>query len=82
MIIISQNKDKTTESLEFIIKERKTCKNIFIDKDTYQKFKNITQKTDDRYLSEKELKGIGELIGKDITKAIYSIVELKSNSIF
>lgn len=82
MLIVSQNKDKTTESLEFIIEERKTCKSIFIDKDTYQKFKKVTQKTDDRYLNEKELKGLGELIGKDMTKPIYSIIEIKTNSIF
>lgn len=74
MLIISQYKDKTTESLELTIKEAETCKSIFIDKASYEKFKKITQKKEDNTLTVKELKGLGELLGKDMTKKVYTIV--------
>ena len=75
MIIISQYKDKITQTIEFSIKQKQTCRSVFIDKDSYEKFKKITQKKDDGYLSLKELKGIGELLGKEMTKQVYTITE-------
>lgn len=75
MLIVSQYKDKITESLELTIKEIVTCKSVFIDKASYEKFKKITQKKDDNKFSIKELKGLGELIGKNTTKNAYTIVE-------
>lgn len=77
MLIVSQYKDKTTECLEFIIKEITTCKSVFIDKASYEKFKKITQKKDDGRISIKELKGLGELMEKNMTKQVYTIIERK-----
>lgn len=82
MVIVSQYKDKTTESLEFIIKDVTTCKNVFIDIATYQKFKKIIQKKDDGYLSIEELKGIGELMEKNMTKQVYMFIERKTHENF
>lgn len=83
MIIVSQHKDKTTQSLEFSIRERESCKSIFIDKETWQKFKKITQRTgNDNQISLKELKGIGELLEKSTTRYLYEIVEVKRNRVF
>lgn len=81
MIIVSQDRKKITESLEFQVDEKTTCKNIFIDEKTWQKFKKITNKTDN-YCSLKELKGLGELIEKDIIKQIYEIKEIENNRVF
>lgn len=81
MITVSQRKNMTTESLSFAIIERQTCKNVLIDKETYRKFKDITQMPGDE-LKTKELKGLGEMLGKQLTKFVYLIVESKSNLLF
>ena len=55
MLIISQRKDKTTESMQLEIRKRETCKSIFIDKEAYQKYKKIANKKDDKHISIAEL---------------------------
>lgn len=83
MIIVSQMNNGITESLEFEIIERKTTKNEIIPKEIWDKFKKITQKSDeDNTMSLKELKGIGELLGKDMTRTVYMVVEIKSGRNF
>ena len=64
MLIISQNRYKTTECMELEIKKRKTCKSVFIDKASFQKFKRITNKKDDEYISIEELKRFRGIDGK------------------
>lgn len=81
MIIISQDEIKITESLELNVKEVKTCKNILIPRDEYKKFQKITQKNGN-WISEKELKGLGEFLGQETTKSVYAITEIKTNRIF
>lgn len=81
MLIVSQNGDKTTESLEFDIKEIETCRNIFIDEASWQKFKRITQKEND-ITNLKEMKGLEEFLGHGVRKTIYSIIEVKTKRIF
>lgn len=81
MIIISQNESQTTESLEFKVMEVKTCKNTLIPKDKYQKFQKITQKNTS-WISEKELKGLGEFLGQEMTKSVYAIIEMKGTRNF
>lgn len=80
MLIISQNKDKTTESLNLVIKEKRTCKSVFVNEEVFQKFKRITQENS-IFLSTTELKGLGELVEKDMMKSVYIILEVKNNLI-
>ncbi len=56
MLIISQRKDKVTESMEFEIRKKETCKSIFIDEASYRKYKKIASKKDDGHMSIEELK--------------------------
>ena len=81
MVIVNQEKTKTTKSLELDIKEMKTCKNIEVKKEDWEKFKRITQK-ENNYISFKELKGLSEFLGQDMMKSIYAIMEVKTNRIF
>lgn len=79
MIIVSQFKNSITESIELDIIEKKTSKNEIIPKEVWDKFKKITQKkADDNSISLKELKGLGEMLGKEMTRTVYMIVEIKS----
>ncbi len=78
MIIISSNKDKITESLEFGIQQNKTCKNGFVDEKTWKTFKKESIQKDN-WVTLKEL---SRLFQMDMTKNVYSILELKSNRIF
>lgn len=80
-MITSQCKDKITNSLEFSIKEIQTCRNEFISKEDWQKFKKITQKKDEE-ITLKELKGISEFLGKDMAKTVFTIIEVKSGRNF
>lgn len=80
-MIISQCKDKITSSLEFSIQEMQTCRNEFISKENWQKFKKITQKKDEG-ITLNELKGLGEFLGKNMTKTVFTIIEVKSNRNF
>ncbi len=82
MLIISQLKNKTTQSLEFSIVARETCKNEVIPKDIMGKFNKITQRRDSSNITLKELKGIGELMGKDMTRTVYEIINVESNRCF
>ena len=75
MLIISQNKAKITENLNFSIKVCETCKNIFIDKESVEKYEKITQKKYKNVFNATELKGLGELIGKNLTRHVYTIIE-------
>lgn len=81
MLIVSQNENKITESLEFDIKEIQTCKNIFIDEKSWQRFKKITQKKND-IVNLKEMKGLEEFLGQDMRKTIHSIIEVKTKRVF
>ena len=56
MLIISQRKDKVTESMEFEMRKKETCKSIFIDEASYRKYKKIASKKDDEHMSIEELK--------------------------
>ena len=56
MLIISQSKDKVTESMEFEIRKKEACKSIFIDEASYRKYKKIANTKDDRHMSIEELK--------------------------
>lgn len=78
MLIVSQNEDKITETLELDIQEIKTCKNIFIDNETWKKFKKITRKKYNQ-INLEELIDLGEFLEQDITKSVYQIVEIKRN---
>ena len=75
MLIISQNKDKITENLNFSIIGIKTCENIFIDEKDIKKYEKITQKKHENVFNITELKGLGELVGKDLTRYVYTIIE-------
>lgn len=81
MVIVNQDKTKTTESLEFDIREVKTCRNIVIKEEQWKKFKKITKKEDD-CMNFKELKGLNEFLEQDIIKSVYLIVEVKENRNF
>lgn len=81
MVIVNQNKDGTTNSLNFQIKERQTCKSELVSKEIWEKFKRITQKGNN-IIGVRELKGLEELVGKKLTENIYVIVEVNSNRIF
>lgn len=78
MLIISSNKDKTTESLEFDISQVKTCKIDFVDEKNWQKFKKQTLKKDNWI----DLHGISTLFKKDMERNIYTVNETKSNRTF
>lgn len=80
-MITSQCKDKITNSLEFSIQEVQTCKNEFISNEDWQKFKRITQKKDDM-ITSKELKGLSEFLGKNMSKTLFTIIEVKSGRNF
>ena len=69
MLVIDQKKEKITDNISFKIQERTTCKNIFINEKDWQKFKKITNKQD-KYISLNELNGLGELLGKSMTKTL------------
>lgn len=81
MVIVNQLKTKTTESLEFDIREMKTCKNTIVKEEDWKKFKKITQK-ENNYISFKELKGLSEFLEQDMMNSIYAIMEVKTHRNF
>lgn len=80
-MITSQYKDRITNSLEFSIQELQTCRNEFISKEDWQKFKKITQKKDEE-ITLSELKELGEFLEKNMTKTVFTIIEVKSGRNF
>lgn len=52
MLIVSQNKDSVISDINLILKEKKTVKPMFIKKETYEKYKKITHKKDNRLTIE------------------------------
>lgn len=81
MLIIGQKEDITTESIELVIKEREVCKNILVDEKTIKRFNEITGRKTSNYMNIDELKRLGKLIGKDMTKSIFLLIENKQGVI-
>ena len=73
MLIISQNEDKITENLNFSIVVEESCKNIFIEKKEFEKYKRIAQKNGNSFTIT-ELKGLGEIVGKNLTRFVFKII--------
>lgn len=78
MTIISSNKEKITESLEFGVQQIKTCKNEFVDEKVWQKFKKETFQNNNWI----DLNDISTLFKRNMERNVYIVNEIKSNRIF
>lgn len=78
MVIISSNKDKITESLEFSIQQIKTCKSEFVDEKAWQKLKKKTLQKSNWI----DLNDISALLKKNMERNIYTVDEMKTHRTF